>query len=258
LRQLRSDIAAGVDAVGLVNQIFPDINTIFNLLEEKHIPYIMVNVDAPETNRLCYIGPDYPAGGRIAAEVILKMMKNLRRPKIGVILSSYSHEVKPAADIMLQRFNGFREVVANSSIPVNLITKAIPQSEGPQKVEKEIDDFLAAHHDFAALYLIASYNEILERVIARNEQRGKLVTVVHDLDSRTEECLESEAISAVIYQNPILQGYYAVKLLEHFLETGKSLESKTINIVHSIIMRQNKDLAKNNYLFAEIIGELET
>ncbi len=63
LRKLREEIDAGTQAVGVVNQWIFDMKAIFSTIERAGLPYITLNVDAPESKRLCYIGPDYRAGG---------------------------------------------------------------------------------------------------------------------------------------------------------------------------------------------------
>jgi LacI family transcriptional regulator len=57
----------------------------------------------------------------------------------------------------------------------------------------------------------------------------------------------------VIYQNPILQGYFAVKILENMLESGHPPDRRQIIIEHSLLLNENKNLYKNHYLFARMI-----
>ena len=61
----------------------------------------------------------------------------------------------------------------------------------------------------------------------------------------------------MIYQNPILQGYYTVKILEELLESGMSPGMDHIALVHSLIMNENKRLHENNYLFARMMEARE-
>jgi hypothetical protein len=43
------------------------------------------------------------------------------------------------------------------------------------------------------------------------------------------------------------------KRLEHILESGRSSETEKMNIVHSLVFKQNRDIYKNHYLFAKMI-----
>ena len=76
--------------------------------------------------------------------------------------------------------------------------------------------------------------------------------MLHDLEPSSNHYLEKNLLTSVVYQNPILQGYYTVRILENLLESGHPPEVRQINIVHSIILNENKDLYKNHYLFARM------
>ena len=76
------------------------------------------------------------------------------------------------------------------------------------------------------------------------------MVVLHDLDSSSNHLLEKNLLTAVIYQNPILQGYYAVRTLENLLESGHPPDVRQLNVVHSVILNENKDLYRNHTFFA--------
>lgn len=74
IRKLRREIKEGAEAIAFVNQRIYDMDTIFGIADRAGIPYVTFNVDAPGSKRLCYIGSDYRAGGRLAAEFIGKAL----------------------------------------------------------------------------------------------------------------------------------------------------------------------------------------
>jgi LacI family transcriptional regulator len=63
LATLKREIRNGLDAAAFLCMRMYRMKDIIELTEKAGIPYIFYNVDDPETNRLCYIGTDYPAGG---------------------------------------------------------------------------------------------------------------------------------------------------------------------------------------------------
>jgi len=73
--------------------------------------------------------------------------------------------------------------------------------------------------------------------------------VLHDLDKSSLHYLEAHPLMAVISQNPILQGYDAVRTLERILDTGSCPEDR-IEIVHSLVFNENKEHYTNARLAA--------
>ena len=63
LERLEEEIRDGVEAIAFVNQWIYRMDEIISRITRAGVPFVTLNVDAPESGRLCYIGPDYRAGG---------------------------------------------------------------------------------------------------------------------------------------------------------------------------------------------------
>ena len=86
------------------------------------------------------------------------------------------------------------------------ITKGMRSPEA----ERHIAGLMAARRGgFDAVYLVAAYNTQFIRAL-EEKSIGRRVIVLHDLDSSSNHYLEKNLLTAVVYQNPILQGYYTV------------------------------------------------
>jgi LacI family transcriptional regulator len=246
-----------VEAIALVNQWFYDMRSIIALVDSRSIPYITMNIDAPESRRLCYIGPDYFAGGRLAAEFIGKTL--MFRKEARVLVLNKKAEIRAgsgAPDINGQRLEGFLSVMQEHFPEVRCETRYISQQARPEQLGSDLEDILSSNRDRSdAIYLIAAYNRQFVGTIAKLGLAGKTI-VIHDLDPWANRSFRNKWISAVIYQNPILQGYYAVKILENLLESGQLPEEAHIPIVHSLILNENRDLFRNHFLFTRLNYEL--
>jgi LacI family transcriptional regulator len=222
-------------------------------IDESGIPYITLNVDAPDSHRRCFIGPDYAAGGRLAAEFVAKSLLFKKDPRVLVINTlAQKPSGSGAPDINKLRLDGFSELMRNEYRRIEFETDFSITGIAASRVEKHIEQMLKTRgKTFDAIYLVPAFNTQFVRVIERIGIE-KTIVVLHDLDSASNQYLEKGLITAVIYQNPILQGYHAVKILEHILESGGRSESETINIVHSLVFKQNRDIYKNHYLFAKM------
>lgn len=254
LDTLAREIGEGLEAVAFANQWIYDMEAILSRIDRSGIPYVTLNIDAPDSRRQCYIGPDYSAGGRLAAEFIGKSLLFKDGPRVLAINTlAEKSSGSSAPDINKLRLDGFSEVMRNEypriEIETDYSTTGVPQG----RIEKHIEQILGKKAKaFNAIYLVPAYNAQFVRVIERIGIE-KTVVVLHDLDVSSYHYLEKDLITAVIYQNPILQGYYAVKILEHILESGRPPEPDAITIVHSLVFKQNKDIHKNHYLFAKMI-----
>jgi LacI family transcriptional regulator len=253
LEILAKELSEGLEAVAFANQWIYDMEAILSRIDESGIPYVTLNIDAPDSRRQCYIGPDYAAGGRLAAEFIGKSLMFKDSPRVLVINTLAERPSGSSApDINRLRLDGFSEVMRNEFPGVDFETDYSTTGTASGRIEKHLEQLLRARAKaFDAIYLVPAYNAQFVRVI---EGIGieKVVVVLHDLDTSSYHYLEKDIITAVIYQNPILQGYYAVKILEQILESGRRPESETITIVHSLVFKHNKDIYKNHYLFAKL------
>ena len=254
LRLLEAEIRDGVEAVAFVNQWIYRMDEIISLITKAGIPYVTLNVDAPDSNRLCYVGPDYRAGGRLAAEYIGRTLLFRRRPRVLALTTLPEGRADARApDINALRYEGFRAVMEKSFPHVAHETAHITKGMRSPAAEQHIEGLLGARTaEFDAIYLIAAYNTQFIRALEKQPD-GRRVVVLHDLDSSSNHYLEKSVLTAVVDQNPILQGYYTVKILENLLESGRPPEARQITIVHSLILNENKDLSRNHHLYAHMV-----
>ncbi|HUJ75042.1 MAG TPA: hypothetical protein VL359_09295, partial [bacterium] len=122
-----------------------------------------------------------------------------------------------------------------------------------REVGTQIEDLLRSRKGRVdAIYFIPAFNAQFIETLERVGPHDALV-VLNDLDSSAGQFLGRNPYAAVIYQNPVLQGYYAVKILENLLESGHPPGIRQVNITHSLLLNENKDLNRNHYLFTGML-----
>ena len=254
LKRLNEEIVGGVEAVAIVNQWIFDMKSIIASIERKGIPFLTLNVDAPDSNRICYIGPDYRAGGRLAAEYIGKILRFKKNPRVLVITTPAEiPNDSSTPDLNRLRYEGFLQGIqryfGSIAHEVGYLTTDIRSKE----VGSQIEDLLRSRKaKVDVIYFIPAYNTQFIQALEKSGHKDTVI-VLHDMDSSANHYLEKNLQTAVIYQNPILQGYYAVKILENMLESGHPPDLRQITIEHSLLLNENKNLYKNHYLFARMI-----
>ena len=146
------------------------MESIIAFIGRKGIPYVTLNVDAPDSGRLCYIGPDYREGGRLAAEYIGKTLLFKKNPRMLVITTPVeTPEDSSSPDINHLRYEGFLSVMRKHfgriSHEVGYLTTDIRSKE----VDRQIADLLASSKSRVdAIYFIPAFNAQFVQALERS------------------------------------------------------------------------------------------
>lgn len=254
IEKFRKALDDGMNAAAFVSQSIFDMAELFRLVDDAGLPYATFNVDAPESKRVCHIGPDYVEGGRLAAEYVAKTLLFKDDPRV-LLISAETKSISAADSFGIneRRLKGFMDVMATQYPRIACELRYMDSSVRSGGTEAQFRTLLKdAAGPFDAIYHIPALNTQFVDVLERLGVSNKTV-VLHDLDPASNHYLETGLVSAVVYQNPILQGYLVVKTLEHILESGEPPESSRVEIVHNIVLNENKRLYKNYHLFTDIV-----
>ncbi|MDR0709823.1 MAG: LacI family transcriptional regulator [Spirochaetaceae bacterium] len=251
LKSLKREIRKGLDAAAFCHNLRYRMEEIVALIEKAGIPYIFFNVDNPKTNRLCYIGADDPAGGRLAANFIGKSLSLKGAGKVLVIgVNEDADHVIEGSDINTERLKGFLEVLSGqypfAASRVEYISVKAKTSAGAQ-IKRLLKD---NEGRVDAVYFVPAFNgDFLNGLEAYNYRRA--ITLLHDVSDQALRCLENGLLTAIVFQDPVLQGYTAVRTLENILESKVRERQRDIEIVHTLIFRENINYLKNHYFLSE-------
>jgi LacI family transcriptional regulator len=250
LDRLGEAVAEGADGVGFANKWLQAMPAAASLLADAGIPFVTFNVDAPTSGRLCYVGTDDRSGGRLAADYLGKVLYFRERPRLLALCDGTDRaSAAETIDLGRLRLEGFLDVIANrlpeAEVSVASIPRGMPEDEeGPWLESAMGGDGRPAD----GIYLVAARNPAFIRALeALALERS--YSVLHDLDKSSLHYLEAHPLMAVISQNPILQGYDAVRALERILDAGSCPEDR-IEIVHSLVFNENKEHYTNARLAA--------
>jgi len=250
LSRIRAELQAGLDALAVVNQPIYDMDAIYAELQSSGIPYVTFNADAPGRRGLCYVGADYVAGGRLAAEIIGTAIRYSPDPGVLVIADNTITRQDPAhVNLNAARLSGFREVVRERFPGIRCDVQCVETGLQSNAQNDQIVDLLNAKKGTVnAVYLIPAINPPFLDAL---EESGyyDTVNVVHDLDTTALHYLDKHLLTAAVHQNPILQGYYAVKVLEYIVESGTREPLRNVEIASNVVFAENKDVTRNHFDF---------
>ena len=160
LERLEEEIRDGVEAIAFVNQWIYRMDEIISRISRAGIPYVTLNVDAPESRRLCFIGPDYRAGGGLPRNTSAR-----RSSACADRASSFSPRCRTSRadartpDVNALRYEGFCAVMEKHFPGITHDTATITKGMRSPAAERHIAGLMRERKGgFDAVYLIPAYN----------------------------------------------------------------------------------------------------
>lgn len=240
---IKQEIEKGLDAVGFVNQRKYDMKRIIKTIKDANIPFITFNADSPESGRLRYIGSNYASGGALVADYIGGTLLHAPQKRVLVInVNEHEKVYSQTPDINAERLSGFIEVMDNKYPHISYEVAYFSTSLGQHDKTNELEQILRSYHGAVeAVYLIPAFNNSFLKSLKKIGYYG-VTTILHDIDATISTYLQDGTLSAAVYQNPALQGYYAVKTLEEIVESKLRIPLQDIEIIHNLVLSENMDL----------------
>lgn len=225
-------VAAGVSAI-MVSAVDPKTSTEALNRVGGQVPLFTTDSDAPDTNRIAYIGSSNTDAGKQAGEIALKAM-----PDGGKCVGFVG---LPGADNARERIEGMKAAIEGSKVElIDVRGDDIDQT----RAKRNVEDALAANPDIDCMVGFYSYNT--PRIYEVLKEAGKLgsITVVgFDEDPITLGGVREGSVAATVVQQPYEWGYQGMKLMAKYLEGDKSVvpADKLIIVPTKVIDKANVD-----------------
>lgn len=225
-------VAAGTDAI-MISSVDPKTSTdAFNRVAAQ-IPLFTTDSDAPQSNRIAYIGSSNTDAGVQAGELAVKAM-----PDGGKCMGFVG---LPGADNARERIEGFRKAVEGSKVE---LVDVRGDDIDFARARSNVDDVLAANPDITCMVGFYSYNppKIYEALQAAGKI-GAITVVAFDEDPITLGAVKSGEFAGTVVQQPYEWGYQGMKLMAAYLGGDKSMipENKLIIVPTKVIDKDNVD-----------------
>ncbi|MDA0813964.1 MAG: sugar-binding protein [Verrucomicrobia bacterium] len=178
----------------------------------KKSTLITVDSDAPDSDRICYLGTDNIAAGRQAGELVKEALPNGGKIMVFVGLGDAQNAV--------ERYQGVKEALAGTNIEViDLRTDNMDLG----KARRNAEDTITKYPDIAAMVGLWSYNAPAILDALRDKQMlGSVKIVAFDEDPVTLKAIDNGEIFGTVVQNPYEFGYQSMKLVHGLVVGGKT------------------------------------
>jgi ribose transport system substrate-binding protein len=208
--------------------------------------------DAPESNRLAYIGMGNYEAGLLCGQTLRKAMPEGGKVMIFVGRTDQDnavHRRRGFIDALLERKPDPNrndppgdEVKSDDGkfIVVGTMTDQFDRA----KAKANVEDAVTAHPDIAGMVGLFGYNPpcIIEG-LDRTNKLGKVKVVGFDEDFATLQAVKDGNLVATIVQNPYQYGYKSIEMLNELHKGNKSVipANKFVDIPARVIDQSNVD-----------------
>ncbi|WEG13555.1 LacI family DNA-binding transcriptional regulator [Pullulanibacillus sp. KACC 23026] len=192
---------------------------------DQGFPICTYNLDAPMSKRLFYVGCDYTQAGKLAAELLCKVIG--KKGEVVLFTDSFTSLISQ------QKIAGFREGLMNFP---NVKLKDLIKIDRNVSFEK-LEDLKRTLSSISGMYV--SNAEMTSVAQLKNQMDQDMVIVGHDMSPAIYNQMMSGGITAVIGQETETQGYLAVKTLFDHLVLKKEIKEQAHITKLEVIMKEN-------------------
>ncbi|HUG63182.1 MAG TPA: sugar-binding protein [Methylomirabilota bacterium] len=225
-------VAAGADAI-MISSVDPKTSVdAFNRIAAQ-VPLFTTDSDAPDSNRIAYLGSSNTDAGVQAGEIAVKALPN------GAKCMGFVGFLN--ADNAKERIEGFKQAVEGTGIE---LVDTRGDDVDFARARSNVDDVLAANPEIDCMVGFYSYNppKIYEALQAAGKL-GQITVIAFDEDPITLGAVREGSFAGTVVQQPFEWGYQGMKLMAAYLEgdTSSIPEDKLIIVPTKVIDKDNVD-----------------
>jgi LacI family transcriptional regulator len=207
-------------------------------LKKRSIPYVFIDSNIADSEKLSFIGQDSFQSGKLAAKLL-----DFSIPKNASVLVLHFAKQLDNLNHLFQREKGFYAYF-NEALPEekrNLVTLEIADPTVNSTQEK-IKELLTVHPEIQGIFVTNSQVYYLARILEIINKSGIRV-IGHDLITENISFLQKGIVDFLICQRPEEQGYRAILTLFEHLILKKEVSSENYTSI-DIITKENLDYYK--------------
>jgi len=238
-------VAAGTDAIMISSADPKNSIDAFNRIAAQ-VPLFTTDSDAPDSDRIAYLGSSNTLAGVQAGEQMVAAMGGKEGKCMGFVGFL-------GADNAKERIAGFKQAIEGHNIT---LVDVRGDDVDFTKARTNVDDVLVANPEINCMVGFYSYNppKIYEALQAAGKL-GAITVVAFDEDPVTLGAVKEGSFAATVVQQPFEWGYQGMKLMAKWLEGDKSgVPADELIIVPTAVINKDNVDAFSADLKAKIAG----
>jgi len=187
----------------------------------KEVHLITFDSDAPDSDRLCYVGTDNYSAGRLAAQLVKEAAP--AGGKVALLVANFKK------DNAVLRVKGFQDemrryLADGTNTPLYELLEPIEDDIDKSRCRENITSTLQLHPDVAAFVGMFSYHgPILLDVVNSIEAGKKPQLITFDEEEDVLNGIQDQKIYASVVQDPFKYGFESVRMIQA-LKSGSMME----------------------------------
>ncbi|PRX17479.1 monosaccharide ABC transporter substrate-binding protein (CUT2 family) [Orenia metallireducens] len=225
-------IVQGVSGIAISPVDANAIKPVIKQAMDKGIKVITFDADAPNSERLAYIGTGNKSAGKKAGEAMAKKLNG--KGKVAIMTGQLG------AENLNQRIAGFKEGLAGTDIKV---VKVEANGDDMSLALSQAEALLQAYDLDGIFASSASGAPAAAQALKSKGKVGDVVVIGFDDMPQTLNYIREGVVYATIAQRPDLMGYKSVELLLN-LSNGEKVDNEFIDTGVSVVTKENIDSYK--------------
>jgi LacI family transcriptional regulator len=209
-------------------------------LDEKQIPYVLIDAYIENTNCIAYYGTDSYRSGYVGGKLLFERIEK----DDNLLLFNITGNGSIKSTQVSAREKGFRDYLSQTDFRGSIHPVSI-SSESPKKNRSTLNAILKKKHNIKAgiifnsrVYIAASYFQ--------EKQTEDFFLIGYDAIRHNVAFLKNGIVSHLIAQRPEVQGYNSVKTLFYYLTLNRKAEKMNYMPI-DILIKENIEYY-NNYI----------
>jgi LacI family transcriptional regulator len=231
-KRVQDLLAGGVSGLIVTPGDPQSVTPLINQAENQNVRVICITTDAPESLRSSVVCVDPELNGRLAAELMAKLVQpGSEAAVITGMLSTEEHRLKA------EGFSaGFR-----NDCPGGKTVAVLEAHESAKESYRKTCQLLADYPRLRGIYVSTVNCLPVCQALEEHERADEVQLITTDLFPEMVPHLKRGTIRASIYQDPYRQGQNAMRLLIDYLLNGMPI-SRTNYLNPGIVLRTNVHL----------------
>ncbi len=195
-----------VAGVGLIAQDHPLVREAIRALTQSGTQVLTLATDIQNTPRLAYVGIDNRQAGRLAGQLMGRLLPAGQPAKAALFAGSLAYRGHE------EREMGFRHIL-REEFPHIQILELREIMDDRQRAETETKALLDLHPDLAAIYNVGGGTSGIATELRARGLQHRVVFLCHEATESNKAFLLDGTVDAVIDQNPRVEAREALNLL---------------------------------------------
>jgi len=224
-----SELRDVADGIGLIAQDHPVVRESLRALDRAGVPVVTLASDVQSVPRLAYVGIDNRQAGRLAGQLMGRLLHRQHDTHIALFAGSLSYRGHE------EREMGFHSILRDEFRNIHIVEMR-EVLDDRERAYQEAKSLLKQHPDLAGIYNVGSGTQGIARALTEAGRAQDVILICHDATDGNKHLLLNGTVDAVIDQNARVEAREALNLL------SAAAEGKAYNFIPprlQVIFREN-------------------